>query len=357
MLKRKKGITLIALVLTIIILIILAGVSITLIGGQDGIIAKAQEAKEKTRASQIKEAVDLAEITNEVEETKKSKENLIAELQEKGQLTEEEVAALEDSDTITIGDIEIDFSKLKMPQTLASQITSANYGDKVNYSVIVNGVTLGNGTNGELDWWKIFYKDEATNEVIMIYNDYFPNSTGIAAGAGLTTKENYGVYSNTRADLINKLNDTSKWGELLKGNIDLSSKGCTAKGAVDIETWVASWNAKGYTKLYTATNSSGGYYIGTSENPTSYELDLYSDTGASDRLYFPYKSIGSESSYGYWLASPAAYITDGVMEVEYFKTVEFTNCDMSCRRVCPVVYLTSNVLTSGQDDGGAWNIE
>ena len=112
--KRQKGITLIALVITIIILIILAGVSISLIGGQDGIISKAQEAKEKSRASQIKEAVELASITNAVEENKVTKASIIAELQAKGQLTEEEVAALEDSDTITIGDIEIDFSKLKM---------------------------------------------------------------------------------------------------------------------------------------------------------------------------------------------------------------------------------------------------
>ena len=102
MLKRNKGITLIALVITIIILIILAGVSITLIGGQEGIIAKAQEAKEKTRGSQIKEAVELASITNAVEENKVTKESIIEELKEKGLLTTEEKTALEDSDTITI---------------------------------------------------------------------------------------------------------------------------------------------------------------------------------------------------------------------------------------------------------------
>ena len=43
--KDKKGITLVALVVTIIVLILLAGVSINLVIGNSGIIAKAQIAK------------------------------------------------------------------------------------------------------------------------------------------------------------------------------------------------------------------------------------------------------------------------------------------------------------------------
>ena len=48
----SKGITLIALVITIIVLLILAGVTISMVLGDDGIIAQAQGAKkaqEKTR--------------------------------------------------------------------------------------------------------------------------------------------------------------------------------------------------------------------------------------------------------------------------------------------------------------------
>ena len=43
--KDKNGITLVALVVTIIVLILLAGVSINLVIGNNGIIAKAQIAK------------------------------------------------------------------------------------------------------------------------------------------------------------------------------------------------------------------------------------------------------------------------------------------------------------------------
>ena len=47
MLKNKKGITLVALVVTIVVLLILAGVSINLVLGNNGIIVKAREAQKK----------------------------------------------------------------------------------------------------------------------------------------------------------------------------------------------------------------------------------------------------------------------------------------------------------------------
>ncbi len=51
-LRRNKGITLIALVVTIIVLLILAGISIAMLTGQNGILNRASEAKEKTRVAQ-----------------------------------------------------------------------------------------------------------------------------------------------------------------------------------------------------------------------------------------------------------------------------------------------------------------
>lgn len=48
MLKTKKGITLVALVVTIVVLLILAGISVNLVLGNDGLIERAKEAREKT---------------------------------------------------------------------------------------------------------------------------------------------------------------------------------------------------------------------------------------------------------------------------------------------------------------------
>ena len=58
--KRNKGITLIALVVTIIVLLILAGVSITMLTGQNGILNRAAESKQKTGVAQGEEQVKLA---------------------------------------------------------------------------------------------------------------------------------------------------------------------------------------------------------------------------------------------------------------------------------------------------------
>ena len=58
-LKRNKGITLIALVVTIIVLLILAGISIAMLTGQNGILNRAAEAKEKTGVAQEDESQKL----------------------------------------------------------------------------------------------------------------------------------------------------------------------------------------------------------------------------------------------------------------------------------------------------------
>ena len=57
--KGNIGITLIALVVTIVVLLILAGVSINMLTGQNGIIQKAAKAKESTSSSQDLEFLQL----------------------------------------------------------------------------------------------------------------------------------------------------------------------------------------------------------------------------------------------------------------------------------------------------------
>lgn len=58
--KKEKGITLVALVVTIVVLIMLAGVSIGLLLGENGIINRAKESKEKTEIAGEQEKINLA---------------------------------------------------------------------------------------------------------------------------------------------------------------------------------------------------------------------------------------------------------------------------------------------------------
>ena len=58
--NKQKGITLIALVVTIIVLIILAGVSINMLVGENGIITQTQRASQETEQGQVEEQKQLA---------------------------------------------------------------------------------------------------------------------------------------------------------------------------------------------------------------------------------------------------------------------------------------------------------
>ena len=65
--KEMKGITLVALVVTIVVLLILAGVSINLVLGNNGIIIKAKKAEEKTAEAQEKEMTESNLLEQELE--------------------------------------------------------------------------------------------------------------------------------------------------------------------------------------------------------------------------------------------------------------------------------------------------
>ncbi len=58
--KQKKGITLIALVITIIVLLILAGISISMLSGDNSILQKTTDAKTETEKASGKEQIDIA---------------------------------------------------------------------------------------------------------------------------------------------------------------------------------------------------------------------------------------------------------------------------------------------------------
>lgn len=68
-LKNKREITLIALVVTIVVLLILAGVSISLILDNNGIIQKSKDAKLETRASQVEDEIGLWKQNNNIATT------------------------------------------------------------------------------------------------------------------------------------------------------------------------------------------------------------------------------------------------------------------------------------------------
>ena len=97
--KEMKGITLVALVITIVVLLILAGVSINTVLGDDGIIKKAKEAAETTKRASAEEEMNRLVLEYQLA---KNDETLESFLQEK--VTEGRIDGVTDNGdgTITI---------------------------------------------------------------------------------------------------------------------------------------------------------------------------------------------------------------------------------------------------------------
>lgn len=89
--KSTKGITLISLVVTIIILLILAGVTIATLMGDNGLINKAKDAKIKTEIAGIKEEIQTDILGKQAENNGNISDDSLKEILEKyGTLSEEE---------------------------------------------------------------------------------------------------------------------------------------------------------------------------------------------------------------------------------------------------------------------------
>ena len=204
MFKKQKGITLIALVITIIVLLILAGISISLVVGKNGILEQAQNAVSSHKAGTAKEEVGFAWSSCQTEYMKEiasnqsvdkssffTAEKLNANLGGKG--TASNVTYSETGDSTltylpTDGNLTYNMKITSDGQiiivgeltvsTLASQITSANYGDYVSgygidLGIATKGLAFSDGKIPATDW-RIFYKD--SSNVYLIASDYLPTS-------------------------------------------------------------------------------------------------------------------------------------------------------------------------------------
>ena len=195
---------------------------------------------------------------------------------------------------------------------------TADFGASVNYSTSLNGLTLND--------WMLLYADQ--NYVYLTIGDYLPNSA-----VNITKISKYRTYNiypdDNRKTLINAMTTKSNWSSLLKGtlngkSIDYRSSTDTnvkAMGSPTVNLFVNSWNAMHPSdKLYLAQTTSAmsdgykGYYIGTSSNPTTIDVNVRGTTGDNSGVYFPWGECINECN-GYWLASPSAKNVDGYESV------------------------------------------
>ncbi len=271
--------------------------------------------------------------------------------------------AYKDESTITPSTNIVLYAQWEVPG-----VSVANYGEYVDLGTsYVKGNALRTGTATQD--WRVFYKSKTNRTNLdgtvvkagtyLILADYLPysyetsatagSSTGLGTGLTSATKNNW-RSSTSRKDLIEKLNNTSKWNKLLSS--EYIEKGLTVKGGVDLETWVASWNAKGYKKLYTATKTGMtdgliGYWIGTSNPPGTTTQTVRTD----DTLY-----LHKSTNFGYYLTSASSSTSCIVCVNCYENKLNPKSCSTAYYGVRPMIYIPLDIGMEKNDTTGAWQI-
>ena len=165
-----------------------------------------------------------------------------------------------------------------------------------------------------------------------------------------------GTFTNTNKNYqaTASLLTTSYWTNLVDGTVAEN-----AVGSPTVEMWMSSWNEIYPTdKLYCNNANENGYYVGTTDTPTGYYIDLSGKTGYGNTLFYPHQTYdnldGTDAGdcNGYWLASPSAGIAGNVLYVSYHGRVNANSYDDDGLAVRPVVSLKSGIL--GSKDGTAW---
>lgn len=173
--KRQKGITLIALIITIIVMLILVGVTVTTaING--GLFKKAKEGKEGTRAEGIITKRDLWKVDKIAYNYAKGEKaqtlsEVLEELYQQSLITAEEKTTIENTGKITIAEKTIVFSVGKEYKTSDNKIIMVPFGFKVDESqgtTESGGIVIVDETNGnEFVWVPV----EGDLESVTWYNE------------------------------------------------------------------------------------------------------------------------------------------------------------------------------------------
>ncbi len=191
--KRNKGITMISLVVTIIVLIILAGVSINMVIGDNGIITIAQKAKENTELARIEEEEQLNNLyeefqnsggiiddgsdTEAIEKLENFKKIIATAITNEGVLTAE---------TDTAETMAENIGKIMKEQTKNATATADNITE--GKTAYVNGeLIIGSGADNEENY-NNGYVDGNTSSYYFTTKSYYSSSSSYSCSFNLASE-------------------------------------------------------------------------------------------------------------------------------------------------------------------------
>ena len=254
--KQEKGITLIALVVTIVVLLILAGVSVNALFGNSGIIEKAKEAQNKMNQATQKDLDAINELNNWIDgkingssggnttggnttggddtSTTQKISTLVGKVVDKNTKAED---AYGNKITIPKG------FKVVAHGTVAGSATYTYSGD--NIPAVQDGIVIENGTDGNQFVWvpvgTIKNKNNTTNTITLGRYSSFTATNGVYTPAQVASVENC-----TQEVTIN-----TNYKELSVFRAGNSATDSTAQNAT----------ARNLEEFISTTLANGGYYI------------------------------------------------------------------------------------------------
>ena len=174
-LKTSNGITLIALVITIIVLLILAGISISMLSGDNSILQKATTAKENTERAEIVENAKM-DVLSEITDNKGSalKESQLKSVLEKYFVNSEIPEKLpSDLSTLELTTLNNKYN-IKVSEIYDGNLTRSSSSEGT--VTLASDVLIVNLSNDLEDYQKspyVLYKDKNNNDILcrVLYNN------------------------------------------------------------------------------------------------------------------------------------------------------------------------------------------
>ena len=264
--RTQKGITLIALVVTIVVLLILAGVSLNAIFSENGIIKRAKDAQNKMDQA-TQNDLDALNGLNELIDSKTNEttggnnnpsttpkvSTLVGTVVDKNTKAED---AYGNKITIPKG------FKVVAHGTVAGSATYTYSGD--NIPAVQDGIVIENGTDGNQFVWvpvgTIKNKDNTTNTITLGRYE-FDSSTG--------------VLTSTTPVQVASVENCTKVVTISKNDVVFQELSTAREGNSATDSTAQSATARKLEEFISTTLANGGYYIaryeasGTTEKVTS----------------------------------------------------------------------------------------
>ena len=333
-LNSKRGITLIALVITIIVLLILAGVAIATLTGDNGILTKAQSAKIQNDKANEKEQIDLAVLASKINnDASIDKKTLKKELEKIGEIIE---SGIPESDEYTFPLIlvgktgieyeiyedshvseKIDHSEVVVPTITATgnlankpnikEVREGNIpipegynyikGDKIGGAVITDAASGEEKVGNEFVWVPVdkindMAQCNQANGTILCNIQVDSNDGHLYCSTHSNNTNIVGkVYAISLEDNFGTVNTTYNANSGLREPANLDS---SYDSTNNNSNWTSTLYQEEYNKMIKSVSQYGGFYVGR------YEMSLNSETKNAESKYGATSANASDTGTNMW---------------------------------------------------------